>query len=370
MLVRESNECREIWRDRETISFGYINASFPISTNKENSTMTLHRQYLLAMVVCVFLNGCAPTADLDYAKLPLAELTRLAEKGDANAQRNLGLKYSNGIDVAKDDAQAVAWIRKAAEQGNALAQATFGWFYMNGLGMPKDEQQAAAWYRKAAEQGNALAQALLSVMYYKGTGVPKDEQQAVSWCRKAAEQGNADAQAFLGAMYGDGTGVPKDEQQAAAWYRKAAEQGLASAQNALGVMYEDGIGVPKDAVLAYALFNLATAQSNENSLENRGRAERMLSPKQREEGQALSTRWKVGTPFPTRSETGGESAAKSTSATEQKSCRPNTQSIRCSSQCYNGNCVVSYENGCKIRVQVQAKYDPFTSQWEYPSPSC
>lgn len=54
----------------------------------------------------------------------------------------------------------------------------------------------------------------------------------------------------------------------------------------------------------------------------------------------------------------------------EKNCRPNTPSIRCSSQCTNGNCIVTYENGCKARIQVQPRYDGFTNQWTYPSPSC
>ena len=52
------------------------------------------------------------------------------------------------------------------------------------------------------------------------------------------------------------------------------------------------------------------------------------------------------------------------------SCRPNTPSIRCSSNCTNGNCVVTYENGCKMRVQVQPRFNPFSNQWTYPAPSC
>lgn len=52
------------------------------------------------------------------------------------------------------------------------------------------------------------------------------------------------------------------------------------------------------------------------------------------------------------------------------SCRPNTTNIRCRSNCVNGNCVVTYENGCKMTVQVQPKLNPFTNQFEFPSPSC
>jgi len=54
----------------------------------------------------------------------------------------------------------------------------------------------------------------------------------------------------------------------------------------------------------------------------------------------------------------------------QGDCRPNTTHLRCESQCTNGACVVTYENGCRIRVQVQPRFDGFTNQWNYPSPSC
>jgi hypothetical protein len=51
-------------------------------------------------------------------------------------------------------------------------------------------------------------------------------------------------------------------------------------------------------------------------------------------------------------------------------CRPRTREIRCRSNCVNGDCIVEYENGCKIRVQVSPRFDPFSNQWTYPSPSC
>lgn len=54
----------------------------------------------------------------------------------------------------------------------------------------------------------------------------------------------------------------------------------------------------------------------------------------------------------------------------EASCRPTTPTVRCSSECSNGNCVVTYENGCRMRVQVQPRFDGFTNQWTYPAPSC
>jgi len=57
-------------------------------------------------------------------------------------------------------------------------------------------------------------------------------------------------------------------------------------------------------------------------------------------------------------------------AVQTNDCRPKTREIRCRSNCVNGNCVVEYENGCKIRVQVSPRFDSFSNQWTYPSPSC
>jgi hypothetical protein len=54
----------------------------------------------------------------------------------------------------------------------------------------------------------------------------------------------------------------------------------------------------------------------------------------------------------------------------QKNCRPQTSTIHCSSQCYNGDCVITYENGCKMRVQVRPSFDSFSNEWKYPSPQC
>lgn len=53
----------------------------------------------------------------------------LAERGDAEAQLNLGLCFDNGSDVAKDQIQAVSWYRKAADQGYAKAQDQLGTRY-------------------------------------------------------------------------------------------------------------------------------------------------------------------------------------------------------------------------------------------------
>ena len=54
-----------------------------------------------------------------------------AEKGDVDAQYNLGNYYREGIGVARDFPKAVSWYRKAAELGDARAQYSLGNCYIN-----------------------------------------------------------------------------------------------------------------------------------------------------------------------------------------------------------------------------------------------
>lgn len=53
-----------------------------------------------------------------------------------------------------------------------------------------------------------------------------------------------------------------------------------------------------------------------------------------------------------------------------ESCRPHSTRVVCQSRCANGDCILTYENGCKIHVTVQPNFNSFTNQWEYPAPSC
>ena len=161
----------------------------------------------------------------------LSELKGRAEKGDVDAQYNLGVGYYyGGKGVSQDYSEAATWFRKAADTGYPPAQCFLGLCCFKGNGVPKDNSEAFKWYRKAAEQGNAVAQSNVGVCYWKGLGVAKDMTETVKWCLKAADQGNAVAQCDMGDLYRDGLGVAKDNNQAMSWYRKAADQGNARGQ--------------------------------------------------------------------------------------------------------------------------------------------
>ena len=99
----------------------------------------------------------------------LPSLLKLAEKGDALAQFNLGSMYDNGEGVEQDFKEAVKWYRKAAEQGHANAQNTLGWMYGRGLGVEQNNVIAYAWWDIAAVNGQQNAKNNKSVAAKKMT---------------------------------------------------------------------------------------------------------------------------------------------------------------------------------------------------------
>ncbi len=98
-----------------------------------------------------FYEGVAAFKRGDYATA-FREFRPLAEQGDANAQRNLGVMYGEGLGVTQDYAKAMKWYRKAAEQGHADAQCNLGAMYAEGLGVPQGDAQAHMWYDLAASR--------------------------------------------------------------------------------------------------------------------------------------------------------------------------------------------------------------------------
>ena len=197
-----------------------------------------------------------------YKEATIAEIIKMAQDGDVEAQFKLAECYHDGVGVEKDLKEAVKWCRKAAEQGKAKAQIMLSVSYYYGNGVSQDKIEALKWCRKAAEQGDAEAQYNLGQCYYKGDGVLQSKTEAAKWYRKAAEQGDAKAQYNLGVCYDVGVGVPQDKTEAVKWFRKAAVQGDALAQYNLGLCYGKGEGVSQDRIEAMKWARKAAEQGD------------------------------------------------------------------------------------------------------------
>ena len=237
-----------------------------------------------------FQAGLAAYNAGDYATA-LKEWQPIAERGDANAEYNLGLLFARGQGVAQDYQKAAEWYQKAAEQGVAAAQYNLGVMYANGQGVGQNAREAANWFQKAAEQGITGAESSLAELYSEKEGPFQNFTEAEKWYRKAAEKGVASAAFDLGVMYDVGQGVQQDYMQAIEWYTKAANAGYAPALTNLGILAYNAQGMKRDLVQAYAWFALAQKQGDPRAGELlRTTAERM-KPKEIKLAETRMNEW-------------------------------------------------------------------------------
>ncbi|MBD5355428.1 MAG: sel1 repeat family protein [Bacteroides sp.] len=98
---------------------------------------------------------------------------------------------------SEEYADAMKCYHILADKGDAEAQFEIGYMYVTGRGVPKDYTIGIDWYRKAAENGSSNAQNSLGYMYMQGVGVIQDYGEARKWLEKAASQGNLQAKTYL-----------------------------------------------------------------------------------------------------------------------------------------------------------------------------
>lgn len=167
------------------------------------------------------------------------EFKTWAEKGDWQAQSNLGSLYEQGQGVAADEAESVKWYQKAADQGHAGAQRVMGVRYVKGeMGVEKDIKKGLKLLKKSANNDNVKAQFALGSFYYTGeAGVEIDKSEAAKWWTMAADQDNVDAQFNLGIMYHNGEGVKENQAKSKLWLQKAANQGHQNAAKFLNKFF-------------------------------------------------------------------------------------------------------------------------------------
>jgi hypothetical protein len=122
-----------------------------------------------------------------------------AERGNADAQFVLGLRYASSEGAAQDYGQAVQWYLKAAEQNHVLAQFNLGIMYTNGQGVLVDDHQSAMWFDRAARQEDPGAEYYLGMRQYRasfhGTAGQMRESsiEAYKWFALAAALGYQDS---------------------------------------------------------------------------------------------------------------------------------------------------------------------------------
>jgi TPR repeat protein len=131
--------------------------------------------------------------------------------------------------AAIDPAAETETLLASAERGAAEDQYNLGMRYERGISVTQSYLEAVHWYQLAAMQGYREGQYKLCEMSERGQGLPQDYQEALRWCGLAAEQGHGRAMFIIGRLYHTAHGVPNDLVRAHMWYNLATAHG-----------YEDG----------------------------------------------------------------------------------------------------------------------------------
>lgn len=154
-----------------------------------------------------------------------------AEAGDPAAQRALGFRYSQGVDVEKDEKKGFEWTKKAALRGDAKAMLNLASNFAKGSGTAKNETAAVAWYRKAVEAFLGLAKKgekldlrpLVQIGQDLLDGESRDAPEVgMMFLGVAAQGGDAKALRLAGEQFAIGKAVERDYDTALLLLRKAS----------------------------------------------------------------------------------------------------------------------------------------------------
>lgn len=146
----------------------------------------------------------------------------LAEKGDADAEFNLGQAYRLGRGVPTNLAAAKTWFERAAAQGHVDAETTLGLLlFENG-----DQAEALKLLKQAADHGEARAQLVYGTALVNGDSVTQDPALGYAYVSRAAAQGLAPAKQTLGQL--DQLLSAADRKRGSTMAHGIAKQALAS----------------------------------------------------------------------------------------------------------------------------------------------
>jgi hypothetical protein len=163
-------------------------------------------------------------------------------------------------------ADAVAIWRPLAEKGNPDAEFNLGQAYRLGRGVPTDLSTAKSWLEKAANQGHIDAETTLGLLLFQNG----EQAAAIKWLRQAAEQGEPRAMLIYGTALFNGDSVTQDSILGYAYISRANAQGLPAAEDILNqlnrLMSESdrkkalGLAKQQDAAAARKVFQPGAAE--------------------------------------------------------------------------------------------------------------
>ena len=164
--------------------------------------MTMDRKHLVAASLAILAaaplhaqsvkSGIEAWQRADYSGA-VAIWRPLAEKGDADAQFNLGQAYRLGRGVPTNLAAAKTWFERSASQGHMDAETTLGLL----LFQNNDQAEGLKWLKKASEKGEPRAMLVYGTALVNGDSVTQDPVLGYAFVSRAAAQGLGPAKETL-----------------------------------------------------------------------------------------------------------------------------------------------------------------------------
>lgn len=136
-----------------------------------------------------------------------------------------------GIDAWQraDYSGAVAIWRPLAERGDSDAEFNLGQAYRLGRGVPTNLAAAKTWFERSASKGHVDAETTLGLLLFQNG----DQAEGLQWLKKAAEQGEPRAQLVYGTALVNGDSVTQDPVLGYAYVSRAVAEGLEPAKQTL-----------------------------------------------------------------------------------------------------------------------------------------
>lgn len=153
-----------------------------------------------------------------------------------------------------------------AEKGNLGLQYQLGVAYTFGQTVEKDEKAGFEWFKRVA----------------------------LSPPNKDWDSTITDAQFMVAYGLTEGRGTAKNPGEGVSWYKRLASRDHTTAQNNLGIAYRDGEGVERDPIEAYKWLSIAAAKKHRLAETNVAKLAPLMTPSQIQEAKQRAASWKPG----------------------------------------------------------------------------
>ena len=166
----------------------------------------------------------------DYTKRKIEDIVELANRGDTEAEYELGYRFDNGLDVGQDYREALKWYLKSSGKGHADALLAVAEIHYWGHGVKRDKEKSQWFFLKACScfdrdykagrnPGYSAFQ-IYEILYGRYTG-DKHVKQADEWLKKAMDADYTEAFCELARRHFMGEEVRESNEKAAELYEHA-----------------------------------------------------------------------------------------------------------------------------------------------------